>query len=214
MPTHHILHAAADPTARPLVILVSGQHGDEAESVLLGQWLARGYAEIKGCGGKVGFNLACFHALNVWGLRNESRVMEDGRDSNRSHGGPTAPEMPWEAELWALAASARAVLILDLHAHHDPSAVLVSAGTEDAIRALFPSTPVVTRERPGTLAGAAVAAGYLAATVEAGKSAKACAAESHTICAKGEDYGAAADRIMGMIRAFADGSGPLRVEIA
>jgi hypothetical protein len=44
--------------------------------------------------------------------------------------------------------------------------------------------------------------------------AKACAAESHTICAKGEDYGAAADRIMGMIRAFADGSGPLRVEIA
>lgn len=170
MPTHHILHAAADPTARPLVILVSGQHGDEAESVLLGQWLARAYREVKMLGGSLGFDLAVFGAVNAWGLANDCRTLEDGRDPNRCHGGPTAPAMAWEPELWTLAAAAPRVLILDLHAHFDPSAVLVSAGTEDAIRALFPSTPVVTRERPGTLAGAAVAAGYLAATVEAGKS--------------------------------------------
>lgn len=169
--TTHTMHRAdGTSTPRPLVILVSGQHGDEAEGVLLGQWLARNYREIKMLGGKLGFDLAVFGAVNTWGLQNECRDMEDGRDPNRSWGGPAAPALPWEADLWALASAAPAVLILDLHAHFDPNAVLVSAGTEDAIRAIFGDTRMVTQERPGTLAGAALAAGYLAATVEAGKS--------------------------------------------
>ena len=171
MPTHHILHTAdASSTARPLVILVSGQHGDEAESVLLGQWLARAYREVKMLGGSLGFDLAVFGAVNAWGLANDCRTLEDGRDPNREHGGPTAPAMAWEPELWAFAAAAPAVLILDLHAHHDPSAILVSTGVEDSIRPFFPNTPIVTRDKVGSLADVAKNAGHLAATVEAGKS--------------------------------------------
>lgn len=169
---HHyrLSYALAGSKPRPVVILVAGMHGDEPEGPLLAQKMARIYRQD---GDRLwhhteddGFDLVVFGCVNPWGLAHGERRMEDGRDANRSVGGPLNPSLPFEPELWEILAAAPVALVLDLHSHLRPSVqILIDSERARTIGQRFDYEKLLD-PKAGSLAFVVDANGYGGITVE------------------------------------------------
>lgn len=156
----------------PIVVLVSGQHGNEPLGLELGWQLADRYKDDD----SAPFELRLFGAVNPWGLARNVREMcpESERspangqgDMNRSWGGPDAPRDDLERELWSVLISGRPVLLLDLHSQHGMPQVYYDGHLGAGLKGHMPEFLFLDYTRPGCLSGACEAAGIPALTIEA-----------------------------------------------
>lgn len=180
-PRHIRYRKPSSPDLAPLVVIVTGQHGNEPEGVMLGALIAQRFKAAETCG----FDLCLFGAVNAWGLAHNEREMcpsseetaENGRgDMNRSWRGAESPRDELERELWGVIlpaiAAGRKVILLDLHSASSSMPYLSYAGPVGGrLRQYTPQTLAffedTAEERPGILTGAAEAQGVPALVVEA-----------------------------------------------
>lgn len=143
-----------DP-AKPWIYLSAGIHGDEpasTEGAL--EWI------LKNPDTAAAVNLLVFPCLNPWGLANNSRTDENGRDLNRTYHEDVVPQT---AAHRALLAGRTFDLALMLHEDYDANGIYIyelrirrDAWGEDLIQAAVPHVPIDTRrsiEGRGSKAG-------------------------------------------------------------
>ncbi len=105
------------PANRPWIYLSAGIHGDEpgATEGLLA-WLERHPKQLER------FNFLLFPCLNPWGLINNVRTDELGRDLNRSY---RVTEIPQTAAHLAVLAGRRFACSLTLHEDYDANGIYI-----------------------------------------------------------------------------------------
>lgn len=140
---------------RPWVYLSAGIHGDEPASTEgLLEWAASETSSAGDC------NLLIFPCLNPWGLVNNTRTDEDGRDLNRTYHEDIVPQT---AAHRALLAGRHFDLAIMLHEDYDANGIYIyeiKTGRdhwgEELIRAAAGHVPIDTRrsiEGRGSRAG-------------------------------------------------------------
>lgn len=163
-PHHAIIRKPGLAADAPIVVVVTGQHGNEPMGLELGWQMAAAYKMAETCR----FELRLFGGANPWGLRHLLREMEDGRDMNATWGGPDACRDDLEREVWSVLRSGRRVLLLDMHSQSGTLPLAYYDGPlGQALEPLFRSLPFVCKPKAGCLTGACEAHGVEALTIEA-----------------------------------------------
>ena len=144
-PHHAIIRKPGLAADAPIVVVVTGQHGNEPMGLELGWQMAAAYKMAETCR----FELRLFGGANPWGLRHLLREMEDGRDMNATWGGPDACRDDLEREVWSVLRSGRRVLLLDMHSQSGTLPLAYYDGPlGQALEPLFRSLPFPSSASP------------------------------------------------------------------